>query len=140
MLLVEFGRGAARIGEVAIFASGETIVCHRVVRAAQGTRGEFLTKGDAMARFDRPVPLGDLLGVVVAWRRSESARPAPAGCSGALAHAIARLSYLEGVLETSPRAWGRAGGKLLPRAARHLVEILAAAALRRAQRADARGR
>lgn len=140
MLLVEFGRADAKLGEIAIFTSGDTIVCHRVVSRARGAHGQFLTKGDAMPRFDDPVSLQDLLGVVVAWRRSESEHATPEGCAGALAGAIARLSYLEGAFEASPRAWARAGGKLLPRAARHLVEILAATALRRAQRADARDR
>ncbi len=90
-LLVEFGPPELAVGEIALFARGDTIVAHRIVRRHRG--GDVVVcKGDARLEFDRPVPVGDVLGVVRGVRRSRDGATETAGCSGPRAVRLARLS------------------------------------------------
>lgn len=56
-------------GEVVVARRGDRLVTHRLVELREGMA---ITKGDACSSFDPPVPIGALLGRVVAARRDAS--------------------------------------------------------------------
>src|SRR5436190_9913590 len=56
-LLVEFGPVAPMIGDIVVFPLGDILVAHRLVARRQRHGVELLiTKGDAEAYFDPPLP------------------------------------------------------------------------------------
>jgi signal peptidase I len=67
-LLVEplDGSRLIRPGEVVVARRGDLLVTHRVVRLRGG---QVVTKGDASLLDDPPIPLGGVIGRVVAARR-----------------------------------------------------------------------
>lgn len=108
-LLVEFGHGQPRIGEVVLFRRGETLLAHRLVarRVIQG-RTMLVTKGDGEALSDPPIAPDDVLGLVRDVRL-RSGRSAHARLGGPRGDVVARVSWWSG------RA-GRLGGRIARRA------------------------
>lgn len=100
---------AVRRGDVLLYAAGEQVVAHRVLRLEGST---FVTRGDSAARVDRVAP-EHVLGVVVARLA--------AGPHGA------RRVALDGIL---PRLLGRASSAL-HRTSRGALRLLVVAPLRR---------
>ncbi len=96
-LLVDFGAAAGEVGDIIVFPLGDILVAHRLVgrRQRQGV-DLLLAKGDAEPYFDPPVQPGDLLGVVRALRRNDTAPPMRLGCAGWSARLMARISYSAG--------------------------------------------
>lgn len=104
-LLVDFGAGEPRVGEIAIFPQGGRILAHRVVRVASTPEGRMLTtKGDSRLGFDQPVPAASILGTVRALRHGRTGTLDASPCNGARATAMGRLSAAGPLLE---RASGR---------------------------------
>jgi signal peptidase I len=70
-LLVESLRASRPVGpgDVVVARQGERLVTHRLVSVRDGV---VVTKGDACAHPDRPIPLSALLGRVVGLRRAMS--------------------------------------------------------------------
>jgi hypothetical protein len=70
-LLVRPLAGASPLspGEVVVARRGDRLVTHRLVELREGMA---ITKGDACSSVDPPVPIGALLGRVVAARRGAS--------------------------------------------------------------------
>jgi hypothetical protein len=96
-LLVEFGPVAGEIGDIIVFPLGDILVAHRLIARRQRQGLELLlAKGDSEPYFDPPVQPGDLLGVVRALRRNDTAPATSLGCTGWSARLIARLSYSAG--------------------------------------------
>lgn len=59
-------------GEVVVARRGDRLVTHRLVELRDGMA---ITKGDACSSLDPPVPMGALLGRVIAARRGMSRVP-----------------------------------------------------------------
>ncbi len=59
-------------GEVVVARRGDRLVTHRLVELREGMA---ITKGDACSSVDPPVPIGALLGRVVAARRGANRFP-----------------------------------------------------------------
>jgi hypothetical protein len=57
----------AQIGSLVVFAAGDTLIAHRLVRCAGGP---WVTQGDGRRVPDPPVEPGHLLGVVMAAYKS----------------------------------------------------------------------
>ncbi len=65
--LIPRDRRAIRLGDVVAFLrAGRQLVFHRVVGLGDG---ELLTRGDATAGSDAPVPAGEVVGLVAGQRR-----------------------------------------------------------------------
>ncbi len=102
-MLVDFGALPRGVGDVVVFARGETIVAHRVVgRLRPHDAATLMTKGDARLTFDPPLARSDVIGVVRALRRDQSSRARSIGCRGGSA-------VLAG---TASQAIGRIVGRL----------------------------
>jgi Peptidase S24-like len=100
LLLVDFASEKVEIGEIALFALGERIAAHRVVRRERTPQGEFLTtRGDANVHRDPPLPPANVLGVVRALRRTPEGDPETVMCHGPRAVALARASAAIGALD-----------------------------------------
>lgn len=98
-LNVDFGARDASVGEVVLFARGTRIVAHRVVRRLPGPQGPVLaTKGDSSLRFDAPVPVSELLGIVRGLRRAPGRAVTSRVLSGRSGQALAAISRAAGRL------------------------------------------
>ncbi len=70
-VLVQYGHTALRRGDICVFRQGDALVVHRVLQVTPGQHGMLLlTRGDAAAHTDRPVPAQVLVGRVQALRRT----------------------------------------------------------------------
>jgi hypothetical protein len=128
-LWVEFGAGELRVGEIALFALGETAVAHRILRRGAGRSGSSLiTKGDALARLDAEVPATAVFGVVRAAGPVPGSTRASALCSGRSAALAARLSAGEAafarIAAVLPAPLGRLLGRLTRRVLEHAFRLL----------------
>jgi hypothetical protein len=94
-LLVEFGVGPVRVGDIVLFGQGDRIVAHRLIAWQPGCGG-WVAKGDAEAYVDGPLEPSDMFGVVRAVRRAPDRPATTIGCEGRFAHRIARASRLLG--------------------------------------------
>jgi hypothetical protein len=64
-LLVDFGRGAGRQGEVLVFRRGDALIAHRLVGWRHTDEGlRLYARGDGEAFIDPPLGGADVLGVV----------------------------------------------------------------------------
>jgi hypothetical protein len=93
------GGGAPQVGDVVVVAVGPRLVAHRLVeRHGVGRRALLVTKGDAEAWADAPVPARAVLGVVGAVRHERQRRASSVGLTGRSARALAWLSGAAGRL------------------------------------------
>jgi hypothetical protein len=114
---VDGGR-VPQVGDVVVVAVGPRLVAHRLVeRHGTGGRAVLVTKGDAEACADAPVPAGAALGVIGAVRREREGRATSVGLTGRPARVLARLSAATGHLTTPAHDAARA----LPRPLRTQV-------------------
>ena len=85
------------LGEIVVVRRDGDIVAHRLVGYRQeGELRHLVTKGDAEAHHDRPVPVSDLLGTVESIRLDTEGPIITTGCSGSEARAIAAVSHWSG--------------------------------------------
>lgn len=96
-MLVEFGAGAVRVGDIVLFSKGDEIVAHRVVasRPSGGVR-LLVTKGDAEPYREAPLHPREVIGVVRALRPRPDGPPVTVGAAGASARFIAFVSNTSG--------------------------------------------
>jgi len=112
------GCRAPQVGDVVVVAVGSRLVAHRLVeRHGAGRRALLITKGDAEAWADAPLPARAALGVVGAVRHEREGRASSVGLTGRPARALARLSRAAGRRATPARDAARA----LPRPLRSPV-------------------
>lgn len=65
LLTIDFGASKIRKGDIVVFQARQNTVAHRVVKTGYGRlRDHLLTKGDRCPKFDEPVHINQLLGVV----------------------------------------------------------------------------
>ena len=103
------GCRAPRVGDVVVVAAGPRLVAHRLVEChGTGRRAVLVTKGDAEASADAPVPAGAVLGVVRAVRHEHTGRASSVGLNGRTARLLARLSGAAGRLATPAHDAARA--------------------------------
>jgi signal peptidase I len=72
--LVIVCRDEAEPGDVIVFLHRGTIVVHRLLERREGW---LLTRGDANAIPDQPVPAAEIIGRVVAMRTEDGMKPVP---------------------------------------------------------------
>lgn len=70
-----------RTDDVIVYVQGSGLVAHRLVgRGRRGrARGYFITRGDASATCDPPVPIERAVGLVTGWRRADAEAWQPVG-------------------------------------------------------------
>ena len=63
-----------RSGDVVVYMQGSGLVAHRLVGRGRGARarGYFITRGDASATCDPPVPIERAVGLVTEWRHADA--------------------------------------------------------------------
>jgi hypothetical protein len=63
-----------RPGDVVVYVQGSGLVAHRLVGRGRGARarGYLITRGDASATCDPPVPIERAVGLVTEWRRADA--------------------------------------------------------------------
>ncbi len=62
-------RPQTKPGDIVVVDAGNRLIVHRLVEHRSGSRGEAVTRGDAMNRADAPVPSTHLIGIVTSIRR-----------------------------------------------------------------------
>jgi hypothetical protein len=98
------GGGEPRIGDVVVLPVGTRLVAHRLIaRHGSGPDALLVTKGDAEAWPDPPVPARRALGVVRAAGRRPRGGASSAGLAGRPARALALVSRAAAVAAVAAR-------------------------------------
>jgi signal peptidase I len=97
-VLVDFGATPQHAGEIVLFVNRGAMVVHRIAGVRRPPRtGTIATKGDAVLRFDPPLEVEDILGVIRARRRADAAPARAFGCVGVGARAFGAVSTALGM-------------------------------------------
>jgi hypothetical protein len=105
--VIAISRGAPRLGDIAFYwTSGGDPRAHRVVRKwTQGDLPMVQARGDGCSRSDAPIPLHQVLGVVVAVRREGRWRRLDRGLFRALGLLWCRSGWLRMWVYPSLALW-----------------------------------
>jgi hypothetical protein len=102
---IRCGDQDAPAGAVVAFVHGQRLMAHRVVRRGRGPRAaaHVLTRGDAFAVCDPPIPVTTVLGRVTAWRPgADGPWSPPAGPPARGPVAVALDALIGGLLDLHP--------------------------------------
>ena len=94
-------------GDVIAFSTASGLVGHRIVGHGRPWPGFVLARGDGVWLSDRPVPVRDILGQIIAWLDGDVWRPVPEAPRVALlrrALMAAHLGLLRAAFVAHPRA------------------------------------
>lgn len=96
------------VGQVLTYVVKDRVVAHRLVRSVKsGSREYVITRGDATACCDWPVPTTSVLGIVIGLltpERCQPIGPAPKRSFGFRFLASLNLSVVANILKVSPAA------------------------------------